>query len=89
MFNTSHATPPQVIFPLEQNIQLLSMALTQAAASQHGSGWSGSITAEDLIAAATDSDVIELMASHLLRRLGDGNTDAAKEGGANEGGASP
>ena len=81
-----HATPfflmplPQVIFPLEQNLQLLSMAVQ--AATRHGSGWSHSITEEDLIAAATDSDVIELMASRLLRRLG------GEEGGAKEGEAS-
>ena len=70
---------PQVIFPLEQNVQLLSMAVQ--AATRHGSGWSHSITEEDLIAAATDSDVIELMASRLLRRLG-GEEGRTKEGEA-------
>ena len=61
-----------MIFPLEQNVQLLSLAVQ---ATQTGSGRSLSVTNEDLIAVATDSDVIELMADRLLTRLG------AKEGG--------
>ena len=49
-----------------------------AQATQTGSGQSCAVTNEDLIAVATDSDVIELMASRLLKRLG------TSEGGAIE-----
>lgn len=70
--------PNEVLFPLEQNLQLLTMAVQ---AAQGGEELTCPITEEDLIAAATDSDVVEMMVSRLLGRL-DAKMTRSKKGGA-------